>query len=103
MKIQAKQVVATEIFVSGQSIGLFTEASRWNGLIELRRVADGQRLVVGLPDFGGMFERVWRTALGAPASSRLFGDDAAAETYLVNASDELVREIKAIVSEADTE
>ena len=28
MKIQAKQVVATEVFVSGQSIGLFTEASR---------------------------------------------------------------------------
>ena len=89
--------------MSGQSIGLFTEASRWNGLIELRRVADGQHLVVGLPDFGGMFDRAWRFLLGDDAGSDVFGADAGAETYLVNASDELVREIKAIVSEADTE
>ncbi|MEN8720094.1 MAG: hypothetical protein ABF296_07525 [Oceanococcaceae bacterium] len=89
MKIEAKHVPCTEIFVAGQSIGTFREESQWNGLTELRRVTDGLLLVIGSPECSGF----------AQIFGRMWGSDEKTETYLVNGSPDLIHQINSIVSE----
>lgn len=86
MKIEAKQVRCTEIFVEGQSIGVFYRKGDWNGLSELRRIGDEQMIVIGTPDVNGF----------NPIFGELFGAEEKKDTYLVDGSASLIDQIKEI-------
>jgi len=94
INIEAKPVRCVEIFIGETSLGLFSEAGKWNGLAELRRIKDGEKLIAG--DTEGGFQEIF---------GDLFGGDKSQKTYVVNGSPKLIDEIRklqdALKAEAD--
>lgn len=81
MKINIRRVAAYCVTIDGKDRGLFTESSRWNGMVELRD-SEGRSMIIDAPNHA---IEVLDSVFG-----KILGNDTGTEVVVVKMSPDLV-------------